>query len=115
MAQKLFGNDDPLGKTIKIDSTANFTVTGVLEPLPSNTQFNYIEYIVPLNYMREVHWAHDDWETNSVNMYVMLKPGVPRQVAEKLFWNVFKRPACVAGYKCYSAAHGVRLVAVFQL
>lgn len=89
MAQKLFGNEDPLGKTIKIDSTANFTVTGVLEPLPSNTQFNYIEYFVPLNYMREVHWAHDDWETNSVNMYVMLKPGVPRQVAEKLFWNVF--------------------------
>jgi len=90
MAQKLFGNEDPMGKIVKIDSVANFTVTGVLKPLPSNTQFNYIEYIVPLNYMREVHWAHDDWETNSVNMYVMLKPGVPRQVAEKLFWNVFK-------------------------
>lgn len=90
MAQKLFGNEDPMGKIIKIDSVTNFTVTGVLKPLPSNTQFNYIEYIVPLSYMREVHWAHDDWETNSVNMYVMLKPGVPRQGADKLFWNVFR-------------------------
>jgi len=90
MAQKLFGNDDPLGKTIKIDSTANFIVTGVLEPMPANTQFKRVEYIVPLNYMREVHWAHDDWETNSVNMYVMLKPGVPRKVAETLFRDVFK-------------------------
>ncbi|HEY8931255.1 MAG TPA: ABC transporter permease [Mucilaginibacter sp.] len=90
MAQKLFGNEDPIGKVIKIDSTANFTVTGVLRPLPTNTQFRYIEYIVPLSYMKEVHWARDDWESNTVNMYVMLKQGVSRQVAENLFWNVFK-------------------------
>jgi putative ABC transport system permease protein len=89
MAKKLFGNEDPIGKIIKIDSAANFTVTGVLKPLPPNTEFNYIEYIVPLSYMREVHWERNDWQTPSVNIQVLLKPGVSQHVAQKLFWNVF--------------------------
>lgn len=90
MAQKLFGNENPVGKIIKIDSIANFTVTGVLKPLPANTQFNFVEYIVPLSYMKEVHWARDDWASNTVGMAVMLKRGISRQAADKLFWNVFR-------------------------
>lgn len=89
MAKKLFGNEDPMGKIVKIDSIANFTVTGVLKPLPANTELNSIEYIVPLSYMKEVHWARDDWGSNTVQTYVMLKHGVSRQTAEGLFWNVF--------------------------
>ena len=90
MAKKLFGDADPMGQVVKIDSNAQFTVTGVLKPLPSNTMFTYIEYMVPLSYMREVHWARDGWGSNTVNQMVMMKPGVSRQTAEKLFWNVFK-------------------------
>ena len=89
MAKKLFGNEDPVGKVIGIDSTANFTVTGVLKPLPGNTQFSNIEYIVPLSYMRQVHWLRDDWETKTINMNVLFKPGVSRQVAQGLFWNAY--------------------------
>ena len=85
MAKKLFGDEDPMGQVVKIDSNAQFTVTGVLKPLPSNTMFNYVEYMAPPNYMREVHWAHDGWGFNSVNQFVMMKPGVSRQTAEKLF------------------------------
>lgn len=90
MAEKLFGHEDPMGKIVKIDSNANFTVTGVLKPLPNNTAFHFFEYIVPLSYMKEVHWEHDDWATGSVNILVMLKPGVSREKAQGLFWNVFR-------------------------
>jgi putative ABC transport system permease protein len=41
LSKKLFGNDNAMGKTIKIDSNAYFTVTGVLKDLPNNTQFNF--------------------------------------------------------------------------
>src|ERR1700744_2744282 len=91
MAEKLFGKEDPIGKIVKIDSIANFTVTGVLKPLPTNTQFNFVEYIVPLSYMKEVHWARDDWGSNTVNMLVMLKTGTSRQTADELFWSVFSK------------------------
>lgn len=90
MAKKLFGDEDAMGKVVKIDSNAYFTVTGVMKPLPGNTQFNYVEYIVPLSYMRDVHWEHNDWSYGGVNTYVMMKPGVSPQTAAKLFWNVYR-------------------------
>ncbi len=89
MAKKLFGNENPMGKIVKIDSTAHFTVTGVLKPLPGNTRFNYVEYIVPLSYMHEVHWARSGWGFNTVDVSVLMKPGVSRQTTDKLFWNLY--------------------------
>ena len=38
LAKKLFGNEDAIGKIIRIDSVDNFTVTGILKDLPSNTR-----------------------------------------------------------------------------
>ena len=114
MAQKLFGSEDPMGKIVKIDSTANFTVTGVLKPLPTNTQFSFVEYMVPLSYMKEVHWEHNDWGTESVNMFVMLKPGVSRQTAAGLFPECFPRPACEPWCRSFCTTND-RMVAIFRL
>src|ERR1043166_9554109 len=41
LAKKFFGNEEAVGKTVRIDSTDNFTVTAVLKDLPSNTQFDF--------------------------------------------------------------------------
>ncbi|HZH37567.1 MAG TPA: ABC transporter permease, partial [Flavisolibacter sp.] len=40
LAKKLFGNEDPMGKIVRIDSADHFTVTGLLKDLPNNTVFN---------------------------------------------------------------------------
>lgn len=101
MAKKLFGDQDPMGQIVKIDSIAQFTVTGVLKPLPSNTRYNYAEYIVPLSYMREVHWARDDWGFNSVDVFVLMKSGVSTQTTEKLFWNAYH------GQQVAPGTHGI--------
>jgi len=46
LAKKLFGNDDAMGKVLRIDSVDHFTVTGVLKDLPNNTRFDF-EYLLP--------------------------------------------------------------------
>ena len=46
LAKKLFGNEDAMGKVVRVDSVDNFTVTGVLKDLPNNTAFNF-EYLLP--------------------------------------------------------------------
>src|SRR6185312_654247 len=46
LAIKLFGNEDAMGKTVRIDTADNFTVTAVLKDLPPNTRFNF-EYVLP--------------------------------------------------------------------
>jgi len=44
-AEKLFGNDDPMGKTLKINNF-NFMVTGVLENFPINSSIKF-DILIP--------------------------------------------------------------------
>lgn len=74
LAKKFFGNESAVGKTVRIDSVHNCTVTAVLKDLPSNTQFNF-EYLLPWSYMDKIGWSDSSWRNNSVYTYVLLKPG----------------------------------------
>ncbi len=75
LAKKLFGNNDALGKTIKIDSIDNFKVTGILKDLPTNTRFNF-EYLLPWDYLKKLGpgYSNEDWISNNTPTYILLKP-----------------------------------------
>jgi putative ABC transport system permease protein len=73
LARKLFGTTDVVGKTIKIDSTDNFTVTGVLKDLPFNTEFNF-EYLLPWTYLKKLGWNNDNWVSNNTYTFLLLQP-----------------------------------------
>ncbi|HEV2481041.1 MAG TPA: ABC transporter permease [Puia sp.] len=75
LAVKLFGNTDALGKTIRLDSVDNFTVTGVLKDLPPNTQFSF-DYLLPWAYWQKIGWYNDNWISNNMPTYVLLRPDV---------------------------------------
>ena len=72
LAKKLFENEEPVGKIVKIDNADNFTVTGVLKDLPSNTNFEF-EYLIPWSYARQKGWDDENWGNNSTLTYVLLK------------------------------------------
>lgn len=74
LAIKFFGNENAIGKTVRIDSSHNCTVTAVLKDLPANTQFNF-EYLIPWSYMDKIGWSDSSWGNNSVFTYALLKPG----------------------------------------
>jgi len=73
-AKQLFGNEDALSKTIKIDSTDIFTVTAVLQDIPNNSRFTF-EYLLPWSYLKKLGWNNDSWESNNVKTFVQLRPG----------------------------------------
>ncbi len=75
LAKKLFGEKDPIGQAIKVDNSDNFTVTGVLKDLPSNTDFSF-EFLIPWSYLKQKGWDDNYWGNNSVATYVMLKEGI---------------------------------------
>lgn len=75
MATKYFGNDDPLGQTIKMDND-NFKVTGVVEDTPENSHFRFSNLISfstwssnPYNKRGE----DDGWFWNGFHTYVLLR------------------------------------------
>jgi putative ABC transport system permease protein len=73
LAKRLFGDEDAYGKTVRIDSNANFKVTGVLNDLPGNTTFDF-EYLLPWNFMTRLGWEDNNWTNNFTFTYVLLKP-----------------------------------------
>ncbi|HVZ24888.1 MAG TPA: ABC transporter permease [Sediminibacterium sp.] len=75
LAKRLFGNEDPVGKTIRIDSTDDFTVTGILKNLPPNTAFNF-EYLLPWGYLKKIGKNNESWLSNNTVTFVQLKPNV---------------------------------------
>ena len=46
-AAAIFGNDDPINKTLKIDGRMEVTVTGVYENIPANNQFSEVQFFAP--------------------------------------------------------------------
>ncbi|WP_234736854.1 ABC transporter permease [Tellurirhabdus bombi] len=71
LARKYFPNQNPIGKTIRVDNTDDMMVTGVLkENIPYNSlKFDYLmswERFLKLN-----EWAKE-WENNGPHTYVLL-------------------------------------------
>lgn len=90
MAVRLFGNGEAMGKVVRIDSTDNFKVTGVLKDLPGNTQFTY-EYLLPWSYMTRLGWDRQQtWASDNANTYVLLKPGSSFTVFDLKIRNLVK-------------------------
>jgi putative ABC transport system permease protein len=88
LAKSLFGDQNAMGKVIRIDNKDNYQVTGVLKDLPNNTRFDF-QYLVPWTFVRRE--GNDDpwWGNNSTRTYVLLKPNSTlASISPKM--NVFK-------------------------
>eukprot|EP00903_Cladosiphon_okamuranus_P000206 g206.t1 len=72
IAQKYFGLQNPVGKTLLLDNEYNYTVTGVMAPMPSNTHFNY-DMLLSLSSRDESRETL--WGNMNFNTYVMLHEG----------------------------------------
>lgn len=92
LAFKLFGNESAINKVIKIDSTDQFKVTAVLKDLPGNTRFEF-EYLLPWQYFEKLGWANNNWLSNSVTTFVLLKPKTNAQAFNGKIKNIVKRNA----------------------
>lgn len=79
-ARAIFGAENPINKTIRIDNRMEAKVTGVFEDIPRNNQFSYVQFFAPLKLWVSVNeWAkksENDWDNRPFNIYVQLQPGV---------------------------------------
>ena len=87
LAIKLFGKEDAVGQTVRVDSSDYFTVTGVLKDLPSNSRFNF-DYILPWTYATKKGIDDSNWNNNNVLTYILLKPGSSQAAFDKKIKNI---------------------------
>lgn len=90
MAQKYFGNEDPIGKTLHtINYNLDFTVTGVFENVPDNSHIQF-EMLVPFEQtLRDMGWT-DKWHTNNYQTYILLEKGVSIESLRERSYDFFK-------------------------
>jgi ABC-type antimicrobial peptide transport system permease subunit len=74
LAKKLFNDEDPIGKIVRMGNSENYTVTGLLKDLPNNTQFDFIEYLVSYELRTLQENIDKDWGDISISTFVLLKP-----------------------------------------
>jgi len=76
LSQSLFGDSDPVGKLITMDSKFSAKVTGVYEDLPYNTSFHNIAFIASWQlYLTQDDWpksAKDKWSINSFQIFAQI-------------------------------------------
>ncbi|MEO6669525.1 MAG: ABC transporter permease [Ferruginibacter sp.] len=87
LSQKLFGSEEAMGKTIRIDSVDNFTVSAVMKDLPNNTAFKF-EYLLPWSYREKVNTFDISWGNNSIQTYILLKPGINQNTFDAKIKNI---------------------------
>ncbi len=113
LAKKLFGNEDAMGKIIKLDNKENFTVTGILSDPPHNSSFKF-EYLVPWSYKRYTGDDDENWGNNSTRTYVLLKQNAslasanakmktlkPKYDKDETNWEMFIYP--MSKWRLYSS------------
>ncbi|MDC0584490.1 ABC transporter permease [Bacteroidales bacterium] len=70
-AIKIFGDDDPIGKTIVMGKDQRLTVTGVLKDVPRTSSIQ-LGYLVSIELYKELRGWDQGWGNNNIEAYVQL-------------------------------------------
>lgn len=89
MAEKYFGREDPVGQVLRVDNQVDYKVTGVFEPLPSQSSF-HPRFLASFSTLKDerVYGAErlrTDWGNNSFSLFLLLEPGADPAAMEKAF------------------------------
>ena len=83
LAAKIFGDEDPLGKTLTIPSRRQpYMVTGIMTDVPPNSHLRF-DFIISFITLKTRSRRFDDWYSNSYFTYVQLQPDTDHKEFEK--------------------------------
>ena len=82
LAAKLFGNTNPVGKTILVEHKDNYVVSGVFKDIPANSSIRFSWLMPFVNFETAMPWAKN-WDANGVATYVQLAPNADIAAIDK--------------------------------
>jgi putative ABC transport system permease protein len=85
-AKKYYGNEDPIGKTLRLGEEAEFEIRGVIRDVPENS---HIKFSVLASAETLHQWSEgasrDAWGWYDYNTYIVLKEGADPLAFQKKF------------------------------
>lgn len=100
VARKLFGNENPVGKTIMVGQW-QLRVSGVIESIPENSTLTF-KYVIPIEMLQDLNYNNlFVWNRFMFSMFVQLDENViPDTLANKMTQLAFDN-------NCYQVKDGV--------
>ncbi|MDB5088947.1 MAG: hypothetical protein JWR09_2941, partial [Mucilaginibacter sp.] len=94
-AKALFGSEDVINKTVRVDNLHDLKVTGILKDLPSNSTLHFA-YLIPFSYYEfSVPSVKADrsagFDQNAYQIFVQLKPGIAYAQVEPKIRGIEKK------------------------
>ena len=91
-AEKYFGEEDPIGKSLKYNNQYDFTITGILENVPGNTHFTFDFLASFLSYDAMFGLSHmSEWSSNSYYTYIKVKEGVATNILDRILNEIHNK------------------------
>jgi predicted permease len=82
-AKAMFGNEEPMGKTLKLDRNYPVKVTGIFEDLPANTSFHELKMVMPWDlWIIENPWVKkmdEPWSSNFTQTFAQIADNADMQ------------------------------------
>ena len=72
-AEKYFGDENPIGKSINLNKEFDFTVVAVVEKPPHNSSITF-DAIIPFEFLKEIGRWSDNWGSNSIFTFLQIQP-----------------------------------------
>jgi putative ABC transport system permease protein len=92
MAEKYFGNQDPIGKIVILNDNQEFTVTGIMANVPSYSTLRFdglLSFSTLYNEKIMAPRILTDWISHNFNTYVLLKQGVNKEELEAKIKDIY--------------------------
>jgi predicted permease len=87
LADKYFGQENPIGKTVTLENKYQFMVTGVMKDIPENSIFSF-EGVIPYSFIKEIGAMSESWGNNSILTFVELARGTDIEGVNKKLTDV---------------------------
>ncbi len=88
MAQKYFGDENPVGKTLQMDENTDVLITGVAEDIPQNSHFHFDFFGSFATFSEKVT---QEWLLPMLYTYVLLKDGVDPAVLDRKLIRIIEK------------------------
>ena len=85
MTKKYFGEEDPIGKVLKINNQYDFTVTGIVNNVPKNSHFAFDMLCSFETYAQENKRDMQNWLSINNYTYILLQEGYDYKQLEQKF------------------------------
>lgn len=83
MAARIFNAVDVVGKTVKFDNADEYVVSGVINNIPKNTNFGFVDWLAPFEiFLKQNSWL-GSWGNNGIQTYAQLDEKASPEIINK--------------------------------